>query len=84
MARSRWDIDVDTDGGRLSIREGGKRLSIAGEAVSLGLEREYPALYERFRELIERGESDVDVRPLRLVADAFLLGKHVETEPFGR
>ncbi|WP_250474591.1 Gfo/Idh/MocA family oxidoreductase [Caballeronia sp. GAFFF1] len=79
-----WDIDVDTDGGRLSIREGGKRLSIAGEAVSLGPEREYPALYERFRELIERGESDVDVRPLRLVADAFLLGKHVETEPFGR
>ena len=79
-----WDIDVDTDAGRLSIREGGKRLSIAGQAVPLGPEREYPALYERFHELITRRESDVDVRPLRLVADAFLLGRHVETEPFGR
>ncbi|WP_244817964.1 Gfo/Idh/MocA family protein [Caballeronia sp. Lep1P3] len=78
-----WDIDVDTDAGRLSIREGGKRLSIAGETVTLGAEREYPTLYERFHELIARREGDVDVRPLRLVADAFLLGRHVETEPFG-
>ncbi|MEZ2353739.1 Gfo/Idh/MocA family protein [Caballeronia sp. RCC_10] len=68
-----WAIDVDTDAGRLSIREGGKRLSIAGEDITLGAEREYPALYERFHELIAQRESDVDIRPLRLVADAFLL-----------
>ncbi|KIG03126.1 Gfo/Idh/MocA family protein [Caballeronia concitans] len=79
-----WAIDVDTDGGRLSIREGGKRLSIAGEEIALGPEREYPALYERFHELIAAKESDVDVRPLGIVADAFLLGKQVETEAFGR
>ncbi|MDR5740401.1 MULTISPECIES: Gfo/Idh/MocA family oxidoreductase [unclassified Caballeronia] len=79
-----WAIDVDTDAGRLSIREGGKRLSIEGEDIALGEEREYPALYERFHELIAQRESDVDTRPLRLVADAFLLGKHVATEAFGR
>lgn len=79
-----WAIDVDTDAGRLSIREGGKRLAIAGKDIALGPEREYPALYERFHELIETKQTDVDVRPLRLVADAFLTGRLVETEAFGR
>jgi L-arabinose 1-dehydrogenase len=79
-----WDIDVDTDAGRLSMREGGKRLSIAGKEIDVGREREYPALYERFHELIATKSEDVDVRPLRLVADAFLMGRHVATEPFGR
>jgi L-arabinose 1-dehydrogenase len=50
----------------------------------LGAEREYPALYERFHALIGSKEGDVDVRPLQLVADAFLLGKHVGAEAFGR
>jgi L-arabinose 1-dehydrogenase len=79
-----WAIDVDTDAGRLEIREGGKRLSIAGQAVELGGEREYPALYERFHELIVSKQDDVDVRPLQIVADAFLLGRHVATDAFGR
>ena len=79
-----WAIDVETDGGRLSLREGGKRLSIADKDIALEAEREYPALYEHFHELIATKQSDVDVRPLRLVADAFLTGRLVETEAFGR
>ncbi|WP_322056112.1 Gfo/Idh/MocA family oxidoreductase [Paraburkholderia sp. J63] len=78
-----WEIDVDTTDGLLSIAEGGKRLAIRGEPVELDAEREYAALYERFRWLIAHGAEDVDVRPLRLVADAFLLGRHVEVEAFG-
>jgi L-arabinose 1-dehydrogenase len=79
-----WEIDVQTTDGLLALSEGGKRLVIAGEPVSLAPEREYPALYERFHWLIAHGAEDVDVRPLRLVADAFLLGRHVEVEAFGR
>jgi L-arabinose 1-dehydrogenase len=79
-----WDIDVETDGGRLSMREGGKRLSIAGKEIDVGPEREYRALYEHFHELIATNASDVDARPLRLVADAFLTGRIVGTEAFGR
>jgi L-arabinose 1-dehydrogenase len=79
-----WAIDVDTDAGRLSIREGGKRLSIAGKDVALGPEREYPALYERFHALVASKQDDVDVRPLQLVADAFLMGRRVATDAFGR
>jgi len=78
-----WEIDVETTDGLLSIAEGGKRLAIAGEPVALDAEREYSALYERFHWLIAHGTDDVDVRPLRLVADAFLLGRHVEVEAFG-
>ncbi|HTR06946.1 MAG TPA: Gfo/Idh/MocA family oxidoreductase [Paraburkholderia sp.] len=78
-----WEIDVETTDGLLSIAEGGKRLAIAGEPVALEAEREYATLYERFHWLIAHGTDDVDVRPLRLVADAFLLGRHVEVEAFG-
>jgi L-arabinose 1- dehydrogenase len=79
-----WEIAVDTSDGVLAISRGGAQLSIDGEPVEIGPEREYPALYAHFRTLIARGESDVDVRPLRLVADAFLFGRRVETDAFGR
>jgi L-arabinose 1- dehydrogenase len=79
-----WEIDVETTDGLLTIGEGGKRLAIGGELVAHGVEREYAALYEHFHGLIASGADDVDVRPLRLVADAFLLGKRVELEAFGR
>ncbi len=79
-----WAIDIDTDAGRLEIREGGKRLSNDGKNMELGAEREYPALYEHFHELLVSNGEDVDVRPLQIVADAFLLGKQVATDAFGR
>ncbi|WP_345810785.1 Gfo/Idh/MocA family oxidoreductase [Paraburkholderia sp. PREW-6R] len=79
-----WEIDVETADGLLSISEGGKRLAIDGKPVALEGEREYAALYERFHWLIAHETDDVDVRPLRLVADAFLVGKHVQVEPFGQ
>ena len=44
---------------------------------------EYPSLYARFAELVEAGESDVDREPLRIVADAFLVGRREIVEPFG-
>jgi L-arabinose 1- dehydrogenase len=77
-----WEIEVKTTDGVLHLSEGGKKLSIAGQPVEIGPEREYPSLYERFHWLITHGEHDVDVRPLRLVADAFLLGRRHEVEPF--
>ncbi|MDN7748362.1 Gfo/Idh/MocA family protein [Burkholderia gladioli] len=78
-----WEIAVETDGGLLQIAEGGKRLTIAGRPVTLAPEREYATLYERFHWLIAHGADEVDLSPLRLVADAFLLGRQVEVEPFG-
>lgn len=39
-------------------------------------------LYRRFVELTATGASDVDLTPLRFVADAFLLGKRRIVEAF--
>ncbi len=68
--------------GRLHITGGGARLEIDGEAVAGGGDGEYPGLYRRFADLVRRGESDVDLSPFRLVADAFMIGKRIEVEPF--
>lgn len=70
-----WDIHVDTEAGRLSLTQGGSRLSIDGHVELEAEEREYPTLYARFAELVAGRTSDVDVAPLRHVADAFLLGR---------
>ncbi|EJL21088.1 putative dehydrogenase [Caulobacter sp. AP07] len=77
-----WDIEVDTDGGLLRLSHGGSRLWIDGALVHEQPEAEYPGLYARFAELIAAGGSDVDVTPLRHVADAFLLGRRVAAPAF--
>ena len=79
----RWTIRVGTaDGIVVDLLDGGARLSIDGVPQEVGSLGEYPSLYARFAELIEAGESDVDREPLRLVADAFLIGGREQVEPF--
>ncbi|HYF54615.1 MAG TPA: Gfo/Idh/MocA family oxidoreductase [Salinarimonas sp.] len=78
-----WDIAVETASGtRLHLAEGGTRLSVDGREVVAAPSAEYEALYARFSELLARGESEVDAAPFRLVADAFMIGRRVEVEPF--
>jgi len=77
-----WNIDVETDGGRLSLREGGGRLFIDGVEQAVEGIGEYPDLYRHFAALIARGASDVDTAPLQHVADAFLLGRRVTVAAF--
>ncbi|WP_329742024.1 Gfo/Idh/MocA family oxidoreductase [Dyella sp. A6] len=80
-----WDIVVRTDSGILTLSEGGSVLHVDGTTDSprgLDLAGEYPGLYRRFADIIREGISDVDLRPLRLVADAFLCARRIEVEPF--
>ena len=77
-----WDIHVDTDKGRLTLSSGGAKLTIAGAASDLGPEAEYDGIYARFADLVQTGRSDVDVSPLRHVADAFMLGRRQTVETF--
>lgn len=78
-----WEIVVETaDGEKIHLENGGARLSIGGELVVEETPTEYEQIYERFRELLAAGRSDVDPAPLRLVADAFLVGRRLQTEPF--
>lgn len=79
-----WDMEFSTDQGDIALRMGGNLLEIngkpaGGENTIMG---EYPALYARMASLIRAGASDVDLRPMVLVADAFTLGTRNTTEAF--
>jgi D-galactose 1-dehydrogenase len=80
-----WDIDLVTDQGSIKLSAGGGQLTVGGHAVPAdagALASEYEDIYERFVQLIRQGESEVDVRPLQLVADIFLIAKHISVAPF--
>lgn len=84
-----WTIHVRTaDGDDIRLEQGGSRLFVNDkelEAPAPGdtseLHGEYPELYREFAQLIDQRRSNVDVAPLRLVADCFLLASREETDP---
>ncbi|HEX2559000.1 MAG TPA: gfo/Idh/MocA family oxidoreductase, partial [Phenylobacterium sp.] len=82
----RWDIEVETDAGRLVLSKGGSELTVDGAATgpagAHGPHAEYAPLYAHFARLIAERRSDVDVAPFRHVADAFMLGERVEGPAF--
>lgn len=77
-----WRIRFDTDRGSLTLDQGGAVATVDGKPLAKGQNREYARLYARFRDLVAAGESEVDLAPLRLVADAFLTGTPHVTLPF--
>jgi predicted dehydrogenase len=78
-----WDIDIAAaDGTQLKLSHGGSRLFVAGEEQACEGEGEYPSLYAEFVDLIDERRSHADIRPLRLVADAYLAGRRSFVEPF--
>ncbi|MBN8997536.1 MAG: Gfo/Idh/MocA family oxidoreductase [Rhizobiales bacterium] len=78
-----WEIEIGTAAGnRLKLAKGGSRLDIDGQLVAEEPMAEYEAIYDRFATLLDDGASLVDEAPLRLVADAFLIGKRITTDPF--
>jgi len=77
-----WDIVAETEAGHMVLSAGGARLAVDGRTVHEEPEAEYPMLYARFSEIVRAGVSDVDLAPLRHVADAFMLGRRKIVEPF--
>jgi D-galactose 1-dehydrogenase len=77
-----WDIQAETDVGSMVLSGGGSKLAVNGRTVHEESEAEYPMLYKRFAELVRGGTSNVDLAPLRHVADAFMLGKRQVVEAF--
>lgn len=77
-----WDITVETREGSLRLSMGGAELAINGAPVALAPEAEYPEIYRRFAHLVATRTSDVDIAPLRIIADACLKGRHTATGAF--
>ncbi|WP_299928673.1 Gfo/Idh/MocA family oxidoreductase [uncultured Pelagimonas sp.] len=81
-----WSITAETDQGTLVLSEGGAQLSIDGtkrlSATEQTLTGEYPRLYARMAKLVSHGDIDVDVAPMRHVADAFTLGQRIMVDAF--
>jgi predicted dehydrogenase len=77
-----WDMTVSTDAGDLALSLGGSVLKIADGPEQRAPDHEYRRLYRRFVDLVRAGECDVDLAPIKLVADAFLLGERRSVDPF--
>jgi len=81
--RQTWSITLQTDGGTLALHDGGARLIINDTTVDTPpAQGEYPRLYNRMARLVRTCQSDMDLSPMVLVADAFTLGSRVTTAPF--
>lgn len=70
-----WTIAIETEKGTsLKLEKGGTILKVNGMETVANPMEEYEAIYERFAKLLRKQKSEMDGSPLRLVADAFLLG----------
>ncbi|WP_434604655.1 Gfo/Idh/MocA family oxidoreductase [Pseudomonas sp. Z4-7] len=77
-----WSIEICCAEGVLRLDNGGALLSIDGVRQSVSEEGEYAAVYRHFQQLIGNKASDLDLQPLRLVADSFFVGSRTLVEPF--
>lgn len=80
-----WTIEAETDAGTLTLVDGGARLLIDGAEAGTGgtaLAGEYPRLYARMSRLVAEGGIDMDLAPMRHVADAFTIGRREIVAPF--
>ena len=77
-----WGMIAETDAGTLELSEGGSKLTIAGAVQDVGINREYPALYDHMAQLVRAKQSDVDLAPMVHVSDAMTLGKRVVVDAF--
>lgn len=78
-----WEIELETDDGTARLAAHRNALIVDGREVFVAAGGgEYSRLYDRFAQLIRQHQSDVDERPLQLVADMFRVGTYTPQGPF--
>jgi D-galactose 1-dehydrogenase len=78
-----WTIRFETQkGDELKLERGGTVLRINGNVTIENPSEEYEQIYEHFAKLLKKGKSEVSDAPLRIVADAFLLGARENVDEF--
>ncbi|WP_285425462.1 Gfo/Idh/MocA family protein [Pseudomonas sp. efr-133-TYG-103a] len=69
-----WSIELHCEEGVMRLDAGGAQVAIDGVSQPVAEEGEYPAMYRHFAQLIADRQSDLDLQPLRIVADSFFVG----------
>ncbi len=78
-----WNISITTsDGMQLLLKKGGTRLEVNGKLVVEEPSEEYEAIYAHFATLLKSQTTDMDIAPLQLISDGFMLGRQVAVEAF--
>lgn len=79
----KWHMSLVLGDGRPArLFKGGAALSVDGKVVTDVKMEEYERIYRRFAELLDKRQSDVEPTPLRLVADAMMVGERLTTDAF--
>ena len=79
---TKWEIEFETNAGTALLAVDHDALVVDGREVPRNEPSgAYSKLYSRFDQLIRERRSEVDKRPLKLVADMFLVGRHVTVGP---
>jgi D-galactose 1-dehydrogenase len=78
-----WSIRLQATGLSVDLLDGGKTLFLNGEQQDCAGDDEYPDIYAQFVQLIDERRSAVDLRPLKLVADALLVSGRKDVPAFG-
>ncbi len=80
-----WDIEIHTNQGVLGLTNGGSKLWLDRELIEEPQHSEhgeYETIYANFAEVVNNHVNHIDLRPLKLVADAFLLANRTTVEAF--
>ncbi len=77
-----WQIHFESTDGAFTFAQGGDDAANTAAHEDSALGEEYRAMYQRFVDLVRCGQSDVDLAPLQIVADAFLKGRIRSADPF--
>jgi D-galactose 1-dehydrogenase len=78
-----WTFTIETGkGNQLKLERGGRVLCVNGTEILATGDSEYGAMYDRFADLLDVHQSDVDAAPLRLASDIFLMGGRINGPEF--
>ncbi len=78
-----WEVEVETPDGILHLKDGGARLLLDGVEQSMPQDaEEYPRLYQHMANFVRIRHVEMDLSPMRHVADAFTLGARETLDAF--
>jgi D-galactose 1-dehydrogenase len=79
----KWHMMIElADGRSARLFKGGAALGVGGRTIVEAPSEEYQRIYRHFAALLDERRSDVDPAPLRIVADAMLMGRRLTTDAF--